>query len=134
MRLIWHADDAEPQHWDIDPDELFIGEIKALESTTGMTLGELGDGANRGSFTAMLAFLWIFRRRDEPGLSYDAMDAVPARQLELIRMCADCNTYHRPDEDHAPEAVEEGKDEETPDEAPDDEEPEPPARPTIVAS
>lgn len=117
MKLIYTPEDGDRQEWTVDPNKLTIGEIKLLERSAGQTLGELGDLANRGSFSAMVAFLWIFRRRNEPDLRFDAMDDIPATDISMDM------------EDEADEG-EDPKEEEPPA----DEEPEPPARPTVVAS
>lgn len=62
--------------WDVDENDLFVGECKVLEKVLGATMMEIGELVQRGSFTAMLAFIWVLRKRSNPTLRLNDMDNV----------------------------------------------------------
>ncbi len=82
MRLVYTPKDgSEPQTWEIDPNDLTIGETKALERVLDATMVEFGALLERGSFTATSVLLWIARRRDEPKLRIDDLDGIHWSEL-----------------------------------------------------
>ncbi len=82
MRLVYTPKDgSDPRTWEIDPNDLTIGETKALERVLDKTMVEFGALLERGSFTATSALLWIARRRDEPKLRIDDLDDIAWSEL-----------------------------------------------------
>jgi hypothetical protein len=82
MKLIYTPKDGgEPRTWEIDPNDLTIGETVALERVLDATMVEFGGLLERGSFTATRALLWIARRRDEPKLRIDDLDDIHWSEL-----------------------------------------------------
>jgi hypothetical protein len=53
-----------------DINDLTIGEVADIEEATGKAIGDLfGEGTSQAR--TMQAILWIVRRRDEPGLTFE---------------------------------------------------------------
>lgn len=83
MKLIHAPKDGERQEWAIDVEELKIGEIKVFEKVTGLTMAEIGDALERGSFTVMVTLLWLFRRRHEPDLKLSDFDDIRVTEFQV---------------------------------------------------
>lgn len=78
--------------WEFDENDLLIGEIKLLEKVTKLTFGEFGEMLERDSLTAIMALVWIFRRRHDFDLRIDDDDDVSVSEIEVI-------TKDEPDDD-----------------------------------
>lgn len=60
---------------DFDDGRMPVSEAIALEKVSGLTAPELWEGVNRFSGTALLALVWLVRRRaGETDLRYSAVD------------------------------------------------------------
>jgi hypothetical protein len=84
MRLTYAPRDGDTQEWEFDLDDLTVGETKALERALDLTFMEIGQQFEKGSVSVTFAFLWIFRRRDEPNLRIGDMDDIPWSELKLV--------------------------------------------------
>jgi hypothetical protein len=101
MKLIYTPKDGtEPQTWEIDPNDLTIGETVALERVLDATMVEFGALLERGSFTATRALLWLARRRDEPKLRIGDLDDIHWK--ELVAEVEDEEPADTPDDEATP--------------------------------
>lgn len=76
MKIIFTPDgDAErAEEYPIDIQDLWVGEVKLLEKVLKETIVEIGEHLDAGSFTHMMAVLWIYRRRNDRDLRLDDID------------------------------------------------------------
>lgn len=87
MKIIYTPQDNPEGREEIDADltALWVGEIKLLEKVLACTFMELGEMLERGSFTHMLALIWIYRRRADRELRIDDMDdVIRLSELEIL--------------------------------------------------
>ena len=69
----------------VDLDDLWVGEVKLLEKVMKETIGEFGQAMERGSFTHMMALMWIYRRRTNLELRLDDIDeTIRVSELEPV--------------------------------------------------
>ena len=100
MKIVYTPQDNPEavEEWPVDLEDLWVGEVKLLEKVMKETIAEFGAMLERGSFTHMLALVWINRRRTNRELRLDDID-------ETIRMSELQPTYEEgelPDEDDSP--------------------------------
>lgn len=72
----------------VDLDDLWVGEVKLLEKVMKETIAEFGQAMERGSFTHMMALVWIHRRRTNRELRIDDVDET-IRMSELVPVLDD---------------------------------------------
>lgn len=69
----------------VDLDDLWVGEVKLLEKVMKETIAEFGQAMERGSFTHMMALMWIYRRRTNRELRLDDIDdTIRMSELEPV--------------------------------------------------
>jgi len=70
----------ESQVYELDAGNLTWGEMSLLEQTIGKPIGQV----DFESATAVLALAWIARRRVQPTVTYEDMQALPMDAIEVL--------------------------------------------------
>lgn len=73
MRITYTPEGAEPQVFEFKPGKLMSPEAEAIERHTGMTYKGFTDALGETSMLATHALLWVFLKRKDPTLKYDAV-------------------------------------------------------------
>lgn len=77
MRLIWEPEGSDAREWQFTTRYLRTAEAEAIEGVGGRFWEDLDTFDmlfRRGNRRALRAALWIVRRRDEPGLTFESLD------------------------------------------------------------
>lgn len=73
-KFVYAPEGAEPRDWDFEPNRLPSKDAELIERRTGMHFGQWLDAIDAGSMLAYHALLFVFLRRDNPGLQWDQVD------------------------------------------------------------
>lgn len=95
-KITYTPDDGSVHEWHFDANRLMSAEAEAIERHTGMTFVEFGQKLAMGSAIALHALVWVFLKRENPGVKFADVD-FPMGAIQSA-----------PDEDDRAEAGDEG--------------------------
>lgn len=72
MEFVYKPEGVE-KRWPFDPDDLMVDEAELIERYTKLSFAEWLAMVNRGSMLAYRALLFVFLRRDDPGLKWESL-------------------------------------------------------------
>ena len=76
---------ADGESYEFDMERIMFSEARAIESSTGLTMTDLGDAAQRGSMEAIQAIVWIAVRRKTPATKFSDLDNWAIADVEFIQ-------------------------------------------------
>lgn len=75
MYLVYHPEGSEePTRWQYNPRKIMSAEREMLERRTGRTFSEFTQDVIKGGSLARRALLFMFLKRDTPGVRFDDVD------------------------------------------------------------
>lgn len=75
MYLVYQPEgNDEPKRWKYDPKRLMSAEREALERRTGRDFSDFTQAVMKGNSACRRALLWMFLKRDHPGVRYEDVD------------------------------------------------------------
>lgn len=88
------------EEFEVDLTDLWVGEVKLLEKVMKETIVEFGDAMEAGSFTHMMALMWIYRRRTNRELRIDDIDdTIRMSELEPVFSSEELDAREKADAD-----------------------------------
>ncbi|MCY0956225.1 hypothetical protein [Streptomyces sp. H27-H5] len=87
MYLVYQPEGSdEPKRWKYNPRKLMSAEREMLERRTGLPFTEFSQDVLRGNSVCRRALLFMYLKRDHPGVKYDDVDfAWDELELEYSR-------------------------------------------------
>jgi hypothetical protein len=83
-KMVWTPAEGEPRTYDFALEDLMWAEVRAIQKVTGasglMAIGELLEHADGAIIPALL---WVMRKREEPTLTFAALDDLRIREVTL---------------------------------------------------
>jgi hypothetical protein len=88
--LVYTDDEGKRHEYDGDPSQLTFKQVWDMQKVTGMNgLAPIGDALSEMNAPALMAFLWVHRREDEPDVKFADMNSVRLGQIELVEVTDD---------------------------------------------
>jgi hypothetical protein len=85
VTLVYTDDDGKRHEYDGDPSQLTFKQLWDMQKMTGLNgLAPIGDAMSEMNAAALMAFLWVHIREEEPDTQFSDMNSVRVGQIELI--------------------------------------------------
>jgi hypothetical protein len=78
VKFVYTPEGLEPKKWEFEPGRLMSPECMAIEKLTGMSFSEWQKAFLTDSITAQHAYLWVMLKRENPVLTAEQVQFMPA--------------------------------------------------------
>jgi hypothetical protein len=83
-KLVWNSSPDGPKTYDIVLEELLWAEVRAMQKVTGASgLLEIGEQLEAADGGIIPALLWVYRKREEPTLTFKDLDDLKIRDVTM---------------------------------------------------